>query len=694
MDVLRDYIQLIKMVNTTKIGKKILIVGSGGREHALGWKVAQSPAVEKLFFAPGNGGTAQLGENVNISSDNIAALLKFAKQNQIDLTIVGPEDPLSLGIVDEFQKADLKIFGPSKKAAELEASKSWSSKFVEKYGIPAPRYKVFDSYKDAISFVDSCSWGDLVIKADGLAAGKGVVLPSTKDEAKQTLADMMLKGKFKAAGRRVIIQEKLQGEEVSVIAICDGKDMKVLLPAQDHKRVNDEDQGLNTGGMGAYAPVPLLNKAMLDRIKKEILIPTVRGMISEGRPFVGALYAGLMLTSEGPKVLEYNVRFGDPETQPQLVMLKSDLLEHLVACVEGKLKDEKVTFFDGHAVTVILASGGYPEFYTKGQLLHGLDQELPKDIVVFHAGTKLTQGQHFSVGGRVLGITARSKTLKEATDKVYEVINNRQVYFKSMHYRKDIAQRALLTKKTRLVILISGSGTTMESIVKAAQNSELDNIEIVGVISSDKTARGIKRAEKLGVNVEIVDPESSNFEQRLLMQLNKWKPDLISQNGWLPLTPKSVLEQYEHKIINQHPAPLDPEFRNSVSYDFGGSGMYGIVPIASVIKFRKLVHELQPAGHTKRHIPIESTVHLVTENFDEGDVIARQELIIRDEDTPEKLQKRLLPIEHKNVIKAIKDIANGQMKIQKRAKPFIRENERELLIKAKKEAIEKYLNHQ
>ncbi|MDP3982989.1 MAG: formyltransferase family protein [bacterium] len=244
------------------------------------------------------------------------------------------------------------------------------------------------------------------------------------------------------------------------------------------------------------------------------------------------------------------------------------------------------------------------------------------------------------------------------------------------------------------MILISGSGTTMESIVKAAQNSELDNVEIVGVISSDKAALGIKRAEKLGIKVEILDPEISNFEQRLLLQLNKWKPDLISQNGWLPLTPKNVLEQYEHKIINQHPAPLDPEFRNSVSYDFGGSGMYGIVPIASVIKFRKLVHELQPAGHTKRHIPIESTVHLVTENFDEGDVIARQELIIRDEDTPEKLQKRLLPIEHENVIKAIKDIANGQMEIQKRAKPFIRENERELLIKAKKEAIKKYLNHQ
>ncbi|NCN58798.1 phosphoribosylamine--glycine ligase [Candidatus Roizmanbacteria bacterium CG22_combo_CG10-13_8_21_14_all_38_20] len=435
------------MVNTTKIGKKILIVGSGGREHALGWKLAQSPHVKKIYFTPGNGGTAEIGENIDITADNILGLLEFAKLNQIDLTVVGPEDPLSLGIVDEFQKADLAIFGPSKAAAKLESSKSWSSKFVEKYGIPAPRYKVFDSHQDAIKFVDSCNWGDLVIKADGLAAGKGVVLPSTKDEAKQTIVEMMREGKFKEAGRTVIIQERLRGMEISVIAICDGKDIKVMLPAKDHKRVNDEDEGLNTGGMGAYAPVPLLNKTMLDKIKKEILVPTVEGMISEKRPLVGVLYAGLMLTSSGPKVLEYNVRFGDPETQPQLVMLKSDLFEHLAACVEGKLKDEKITFFDGYAVTVVLASGGYPGFYTMGQLLHGLDQELPRDIVVFHAGTKLTQGQHFSVGGRVLSVTARGESLEKAVRQVYKVIDEGLVYFKSMHYRKDIARKALQPKK-------------------------------------------------------------------------------------------------------------------------------------------------------------------------------------------------------------------------------------------------------
>ena len=675
------------------MNKKILIIGGGGREHALGWKLSQSKNVSKLYFAPGNGGTASLGRNIPIAGDNITKLIQFAKMEGIDLTVVGPEDSLSLGVVDRFNKNGLKIFGPSRKAAKLESSKGWCAKFMKRHNIPAPEFEVFSSLKKAISFVKSCPWTNLVIKADGLALGKGVVLPKTKDEAVTALRQMIQKGKFGAAGKTVIIQERLYGTELSVIALCDGKDIKVLSPAQDYKRVNDEDKGPNTGGMGACAPVPLIEKGLLKKIEQQILLPTAEGMADEGVPFTGVLYAGLMLTCEGPKVLEYNVRFGDPETQTQMMMLKSDLLDHLMACVEGRLNKEKLKFFGGYAVAVVLASGGYPDFYTKGQLLHGLDQELPKDIMVFHAGTKLTQGQHFSEGGRVLCVTTRASSLKKAVKRVYEAIDNKLVYFKSMHYRTDIAQKVLSVKKLKLVILISGTGTTMESIIKGAQNGVLSGVEVVGVISSDKSAPGIKKAEKLGVRVIVLNPEDDNFADELLRQLDSWSPDLISQNGWLPLTPKKIVKKYKGKIINQHPAPLDPDFRNGIDSDFGGEGMYGLVPHAAVIQFRKLVHASQPSGYAKRYIPMEATVHLVTENFDEGDVISREELVISDDDTAESLRKRLLPIEHKNVINAIKSFVVGGVSHKHRQKPLIREDEKKMLIKAKKRAIKKYLNH-
>ena len=678
------------MVNTTKIGKKILIVGSGGREHALGWKLAQSSNVAKLFFAPGNGGTASLGRNVKILASNVSGLLRFAKKNDIDLTIVGPEQPLSLGIVDKFTRSKLSIFGPSKKAARLESSKAWCANFLDRHNIPAAGFKVFSSYKQAAKFIQNCPWTELVVKADGLAAGKGVLLPQTKDEAIREITDMIKSGKLGKAGRKVLIQERLYGTELSVIALCDGKDIKILLPAQDHKAVNDDDKGPNTGGMGAYTPVTLASKELIKQIKSQILLPTVDGMAKEGNRFVGVLYAGLMLTCDGPKVLEYNVRFGDPETQVQLMMMKSDLLNHLEACIKGSLKNKKVVFHKGYGVTVVLASKGYPGFYTKGQLIHGLEEKMPENVVVFHAGTKLSKDAHFSVGGRVLGVTVRAETLKKALMSAYDVIDSKLVYFKSMHYRRDIGKKDLIKKKLELVILISGSGTSMESIIRATLNGVLAEVEVVGVISSEKEAGGIKKAKKLGVKTYIVNPYSSNFESELLVLLTSLKPDLVSQNGWLPLTPRKVIKKYKGKIINQHPAPLDPEHRGIDNYDFGGECMYGLVPHEAIIRFGKLVHKRQPVGYAKRYIPTEATVHLVTDNFDEGDVIAREELVINDSDTAEVLQARLLPIEHRNVINAIKDIACGRMTIKKRAKPFVRKSEREILLRAKKEATKKY----
>lgn len=659
------------------MGKNVLIIGSGGREHALGWKLKQSKHVENIYFVPGNGGTAKLGENIKINSSNTLGLLKFAKKNKIDLTVVGPEDTLNLGIVDKFQRSGLLIFGPTKKASKLESSKGWFLKFAQRHKIPVPKFRVFSSYERAVSFVDSCSWGDIVIKADGLAGGKGVVLPKTKEEAMVVLKEMIVKGKFNESGRKVVIQERLYGEEVSVMAFCDGINIKVLTPAQDHKKVNDGDKGPNTGGMGAFSPVPMLNKKQLDMIEQKILMPTVDGMRKEGSPFKGLLFAGLIITRFGPVVLEYNVRFGDPETQVQLLMLKSDLFSHLFACARGKLASEKVEFNKGFAVTVVLACLGYPGFYTKGQLIHGLDQDCPKDIIIFHAGTKLTQGQHFSIGGRVLNISTRAGSLKTAIKKTYEAIDNKTVYFKSMHYRKDIGAKALVKRIFRVVILISGIGSTMEQIIKASKNEELMGVKVVGVISSDKTAHGIRKARKMGVSVKLINPNDKNFAGKLLKLIDSFKPDLVSQNGWLPLTPTNVIKKYNNKIINQHPAPLDPEHRIGKDYDFGGFGMYGLVPHIAIINFRNLV---------KRDVYTEATVHLVTEKYDQGPVVGRRELKITKSDTPESLQKKLLPIEHETVINVIRKFASGEIEQISRQKPFVEESERKLLIRAKNDS--------
>lgn len=425
---------------------KILVIGAGGREHALVWKIRQSSRVEKIYCAPGNGGIAELAECVSIFSEDIPALVDFAEREAIDFTIVGPEVPLSQGIVDEFQKKSLKIFGPTREGAELEASKAFAKEIMQKYGVPTGKGKVFNALNLAKEYI-RVEGAPLVVKADGLAAGKGVFVCPTVEEAEAALELMMTKKVFGLAGERVIVEECLIGEEASFIALTDGKTILPLVPSQDHKAVFDQDKGPNTGGMGAYAPAPIVTTEMAETVMEQVFIPTLEGMKQEGRAFRGVLYAGLMLTASGPKVLEFNVRFGDPETQVILPLLESDLLELLEACLEGNLDKINLRWKQGSALCVVLASGGYPGSYQKGEEIFGLEKlASEKDVVAFHAGTSRKDSKVVTSGGRVLGITAWGENIQAAKDKAYLALE--KINFEKMHYRKDIGAKAL-SGKTR-----------------------------------------------------------------------------------------------------------------------------------------------------------------------------------------------------------------------------------------------------
>jgi phosphoribosylamine--glycine ligase len=417
---------------------KILIVGSGGREHALAWKVAQSPLAEKVFCAPGNGGTRLVAENVPTADTDVSGLLEFADREKIDLTVVGPEGPLMLGIVDEFEKRGLKIFGPSKKAAEIEGSKVFAKQFMERHKIPTARFKVADSFDAAQKVIASGEFGfPLVVKADGLAAGKGAVVCHSAKKAEETAAGMLVGKKFGAAGRRIVIEEFLRGREVSFIVISDGTRVQPLVSAMDHKAVYDGDKGPNTGGMGAVSPSPLMNEGLFHEIMNTVVHPAVTRLLEEGRKFKGVFYAGLMVTDKGPRVLEFNSRFGDPETQSQMLRLESDLVELLAAAAEGNVLKTEAKWSAKPSACVVVASGGYPIRYDKGKAISGLTEvsEMP-GITVFHAGTKFENDTYATAGGRVLGVCASEATLEETMKKIYDAVG--RIYFEAMHYRRDI----------------------------------------------------------------------------------------------------------------------------------------------------------------------------------------------------------------------------------------------------------------
>jgi phosphoribosylamine--glycine ligase len=417
----------------------VLVIGSGGREHAIVWKLAQSPKVEKIYCAPGNGGTAQLAQNVPIPIHDFAALAQFVKDEGIDLTVVGPEDPLLGGIVDFFTERSLPIFGPSAHAAKIEGSKSFAKRLMTRYHIPTARYESFIDYPSALAYVRE-QGAPIVVKADGLAAGKGVVVAETLEEAEAALYQIMQAGAFGQAGARVVIEECMRGEELSLLSFVDGETVKPMIPSQDHKRVFDGDKGPNTGGMGTYAPVPQISPALVEQIVETIVKPVAKGMAQDGIPFKGVLYTGLMITAEGPKVVEFNARFGDPETQVILPLLETDLLDIFVATVNGELADLDVKWKDESAVCVVMAAPGYPADYPKGKPISGLDR-LHGNVTVFHAGTKQTEDGLVTSGGRVLGVTGTGKNLKEAREAAYAAV--RTILFEGAHYRTDIADKAL-----------------------------------------------------------------------------------------------------------------------------------------------------------------------------------------------------------------------------------------------------------
>ena len=426
---------------------KVLVIGNGGREHALAWKAAQSPLVTKVFVAPGNAGTALEAnlENINIKATDIAGLLNFAQEQQIDLTIVGPEAPLVIGIVDSFQKAGLKIFGPSKAAAQLEGSKAFTKDFLARHNIPTAEYQNFTEIEPAIAYIRQ-KGAPIVIKADGLAAGKGVIVAMTLKEAEDAVYDMLAGNAFGDAGHRVVIEEFLDGEEASFIVMVDGEHVEPMATSQDHKRVGDGDTGLNTGGMGAYSPAPVVTDDVFTKVMEQIIYPTVNGMEQEGNVYVGFLYAGLMIDKQGnPKVIEFNCRFGDPETQPIMMRMQSDLVELCLAAVEGKLNTIKSKWDPRPALGVVLAAGGYPGDYNTKDVILGLPAEIDQDCKVFHAGTSLENGQVYTNGGRVLCVTALGNTVSEAQQYAYEQLKN--IYWHGCYYRHDIGYRAIEREK-------------------------------------------------------------------------------------------------------------------------------------------------------------------------------------------------------------------------------------------------------
>lgn len=421
---------------------KILIIGGGGREHAVGWKVAQSEKAGEIFFAPGNAGTLKIGTNVNIKATDISALLSFTKRENIDLTLALPDDPLALGIVNEFQKKNLRIFGPTKNASKLEWSKSFSKNFMQEYNLPTAEFEIFNDIEKAKTYLMRQKY-PVVIKASGLALGKGVIICQTIEKANETLENMMVKKIFGEAGTEIVIEEFMTGIEISIHAFADGKHISMFPTSQDHKKIGEGNTGLNTGGMGVVAPLPLATKDFVQGIKEKIVIPTIQHMKESNNEFQGILYPGLMLTENGPKILEYNARFGDPETQVYMRLLDTDIIDIFNACIDGTLNKLDIKWKNISACIVVLASGGYPESYEKGKEISGIEEaEMNDDIVIFHAGIKVDGSKLVTNGGRVLGVTSTAETLEEALKKAYKAIE--KINFEGMQYRKDIGKEMLL----------------------------------------------------------------------------------------------------------------------------------------------------------------------------------------------------------------------------------------------------------
>jgi phosphoribosylamine--glycine ligase len=423
---------------------KVLLVGNGGREHAIAWKLSQSPRLKQLFIAPGNPGTAQYGTNAAIAAEDVSRLVAFSRDQKIDLAVIGPEDPLAAGIVDAFEAVGIKAFGPSGGAAQIEADKAFAKQIMRASSIPTAESRVFEKFDDAKAYIASRD-EPVVVKASGLAKGKGVFVCDDPADGILAAERLMCEKIFGDAGSRIVVEDKLLGQEASILAFVDGTSIYLMESAQDHKPIGDGDTGDNTGGMGAYSPAPIVTDKLMDQIVREILVPTVDGLNRNGTPYRGVLYAGLMMTQGGPRVLEFNARFGDPETQPILMRLKSDLLDVLLAVCEGRLSDITLQWDPRPAVCVVMASQGYPGRYEKGKVIEGIEQadKLP-DVKVFHAGTAINEGRLITHGGRVLGVTALGKTIAEAKARAYEAVD--RIHFDGASFRHDIADKAIRSR--------------------------------------------------------------------------------------------------------------------------------------------------------------------------------------------------------------------------------------------------------
>jgi formyltetrahydrofolate-dependent phosphoribosylglycinamide formyltransferase len=637
----------------------VLVVGSGGREHTIVWKISQSNRVGIIYFAPGNGGgndeESQSIINVpSLKATDIAGIVKFSKANDIGLVVVGPEVPLVKGIGDELVKVGIPCFGPNANAAKIEASKAFSKDFMARNNIPTAEYKTFTDYIEAKNYIENCNF-QVVIKASGLAAGKGVLIPSTKEEALDDLKRVMLQNAFGDAGKEIVIEERLEGEEASCMAFTDGVNIVALPAAQDHKRIWDNDRGLNTGGMGAYAPTPLVTPKLTKQIMEQVLKPTVDSLRNEGRPFVGVIYPGLMInkSTNTIKVLEYNCRLGDPETQVLLPLLKSDLLEIMLACTKGELHKADIQWYNGAAATVVAASKGYPKKYQKGMKITGLDKiakvgELSKQqqnksndgklLKVFHAGTKFVAKDlsYNTCGGRVLAVTARGKTLEEAVKYSYHGI--RQIQFNGIQYRNDIGKKGLPFKTPlRLGVLGSTRGTDLQAIINAIQGGRL-NATVEVVVSNKKNAYILTRATEHQINSYYLPckkgTERSDYDASVSEKLLNHNVDLVLMIGYMRIVSGSFCKTWAGKLINVHPSLL-PEFAGGMDLN---------------------VHEevIKSGGKYTG-----CTVHLVTEEVDSGPIIIQKSCTVDENETVDTLKSKVQYLEGEALIESIRCFMDG-----------------------------------
>ncbi|CAH0514202.1 unnamed protein product [Peronospora belbahrii] len=617
----------------------VLLVGNGGREHAIAWKLAQSLSTGHIYVAPGNAGTEDVAagiSNVNIGINQHDELIAFAKSKGVTFCVVGPEAPLIDGLADKMNAAGIPAFGPSKAAAQLEASKAFSKDFMRRNNIPTAAYQNFTDYEKAKSHLDSIDHS-IVVKASGIAAGKGVLIPTSKAEAHEALRAVMLEKAFGSAGDEVVLEEFMTGEEVSILAFCDGERVVCMPGVQDHKRILDGDQGPNTGGMGAYGPAPCLTSD-LERECVDIVERVIAAMKKEGMPYVGVLYPGFMLTPTGPKIVEFNCRFGDPETQVVLPLLHSDLFEIMRACVDHRLERSLVSWKSGAAATVVMASQGYPSSYPKGKVITGLvDAQSLKDVAVFHAGTtKAADGSIRTSGGRVFAVTAVGRSLQSALDLAYTGVS--KIDFEGAQHRSDIGLKGLLhgAKKLKLAVLGSTRGSSMQPIIDAIAAGDLN--ASIDIVVSDKAGAGIlERAKTHGIESLFLSAKGlsrTEFDAQVSEALKKKNVDLVLLVGYMRILSVEFCKEWENKVLNVHPSLL-PEF----------AGGMDLAVHSAVLDAKKT-----ESG---------CTVHFVTEQVDAGPIAVQMKCSVLDTDTPESLKARVQSLEGAAFLHAIKLAQTG-----------------------------------